>query len=196
MAMTERVTGRFAAAVESDMRAWLERAVIGLNLCPFAKAVHVRGQIHYAVSPARTPRALARDLVRELEDLVALDPQVRDTTLLMAPDCLLDFLDFNDFLAQADRAVVDLGLDGVIQIASFHPDFQFANTSADDIGNYTNRAPYPTLHLLRELSVERAVQALPQAESIFERNIQTMEKLGRAGWADLGTRRSVPLPEP
>ena len=191
--MIESHPNPFDAAVTSAMRAWLERAVIGLNLCPFAKAVHVRGQIHYAVSRAQTTAALAEELTRELQTLVTLDPDVRDTTLLMAPHCLGEFMEFNDFLGRADQILIDLQLDGVIQIASFHPDFQFSNTVADDISNYTNRAPYPTLHLLREASVDRAVAAFPQAESIFERNIQTMEELGHAGWAELGLGRASPL---
>lgn len=181
-------------AVIAATRVWLVRAVIGLNLCPFAKAVHARGQIHYAVSPATTAPVLLEALVQELQDLVALDPATRDTTLLMAPDCLAGFMDFNDFLATADRALHRLALDGVIQIASFHPDFQFANTSANDITNFTNRAPYPTLHLLRESSVDRAVAAFAQAESIFERNMQTLRELGPAGWAALGLQRTAASP--
>lgn len=169
-----------------DTRRWLERAVIGLNLCPFAKSVHVKGQIHYAVSHARTPAALLQDLTRELIALLAMDASVRDTTLLIAPECLADFLDFNDFLADADQALIDLELDGVLQIASLHPKYQFAGTREDDITNFTNRSPYPTLHLLREDSIDRAVQAFPEAESIFEKNIQTMERLGPEGWAALG----------
>ena len=172
-----------------ETRVWLERAVIGLNLCPFAKSVHVKGQIHYAVSRAPTAAEFLQDLVHELKALVAMDASTRDTTLLIATDCLADFLDFNDFLAQADRALRDLGLDGVLQIASLHPDFQFAGTTADDITNFTNRSPYPTLHLLREDSIDRAVQAFPEAETIFERNMQTMERLGTAGWAALGVGR-------
>ncbi len=194
--MLESGVDPFEGAVEDNTRAWLERAVIGLNLCPFAKAVHARGQIHYAVSRARTCTTLARDLTHELRALVALDPNVRDTTLLMAPECLAEFLEFNDFLKQANRILAELELDGVIQIASFHPDFQFADRVANEIANYTNRAPYPTLHLLREASVNRAVDAFPQAESIFERNILTMEKLGHAGWAALGLRRASPLSGP
>ena len=186
---------QFAAAVERDMREWMEHAVIGLNLCPFAKAVYIQGLVHYAVSRAQTPQELAEDLVGELQSLVALDADDRDTTLLMAPDCLTEFLEFNAFLGRADRALVKLKLDGVIQIAAFHPDFQFDNTSADDVANYTNRAPYPTLHLLREASVDRAVKAFPRAESIFERNILTMETLGHAGWNGLGLKRTAPLPE-
>ncbi len=168
--------------VIDDTRAWLERAVIGLNLCPFAKSVHVKGQVHYAVSLATTPDALFQDLVKELNDLVALDSKARDTTLLIAPHCLQDFLDFNDFLAEADQALVDLDLDGVLQIASLHPRYQFAGTADDDITNCTNRSPYPTLHLLREDSIDRAVAAFPNPESIFEVNMQTMERLGTVGW--------------
>ena len=183
-----------APLVEQDTRVWLERAVIGLNLCPFAKGVHVKGQIHYAVSRAQTPQALLQDLIFELKELVAIDPSARDTTLLIAPDCLADFLDFNDFLATADQALVDLELDGVLQIASLHPQFQFAGTTPDDITNFTNRSPYPTLHLLREDSIDRAVDAFPEAESIFERNMETMERLGSAGWAALAVGRTQGVP--
>lgn len=186
---------KFAAAVEHDMQVWMERAVIGLNLCPFAKAVHVRGQIHYAVSRARTSDQLAMDLAQQLRDLVALDPTVRDTTLLIAPDWLPEFLAFNDFLAHADRILHHLALEGTVQIASFHPDYQFADAPVDDISNYTNRAPYPTLHLLREASIDRAVQAFPDAESIFGRNLQTMQALGAAGWQALGIHRTAPAPD-
>lgn len=175
-----------------DTRAWVDRAVIGLNLCPFAKSVQVKGQVHYAVSQARTTQALLEDLVHELNQLVALDSIDRDTTLLIAPGCLDDFLYFNDFLVLADRSLVDLDLDGVIQIASLHPDYQFAGTRADDITNYTNRSPYPTLHLLREDSIDRAVAAFPEAESIFERNMATMERLGPEGWAALNVGRTGP----
>ena len=180
--------------VIDDTRRWLERAVIGLNLCPFAKSVHVKGQIHYAVSPARTSAEFLQDLLVELKALIALDASVRDTTLLIAPECLADFLDFNDFLAEADQALVDLELDGVLQIANLHPDYQFAGTRADDITNFTNRSPYPTLHLLREESIDRAVDAFPEAETIFERNMETMERIGTQGWADLDVGRSSGCP--
>lgn len=176
----------FHSVVQQDMRRWLERAVIGLNLCPFAKAVHVKGQIHYAVSAASDPQALLDDLEFELKALVAHDPQARDTTLLIAPNGLQQFADFNDFLGLADAALVWLELDGIVQIASFHPHYQFAGTEAHDITNFTNRAPYPTLHLLREDSVDRAVAAFPEAGLIYEANMQTLEKLGRAGWDALG----------
>ena len=177
-----------------DTRRWLERAVIGLNLCPFAKAVHAKGQIHFAVSQATQAPELLDDLKKELNSLLALDAITRDTTLLIAPQCLREFLDFNDFLAQADDVLAELELEGVIQIASFHPQFQFAGTQADDITNFTNRAPYPTLHLLREASVDRAVAAFPQAEDIFEKNMQTLTQLGLEGWAalDVGPRGKMP----
>lgn len=170
---------------EADTRRWLERAVIGLNLCPFAKAVHVKAQIHYAVYEPADEAHLIDALLREARDLAALDAAERDTTLLIAPNTLADFLDFNDFTARAERQLARAGFDGVFQLASFHPQFQFAGTEADDIGNATNRAPYPTLHLLREDSVDRAVDAFPDAEAIFERNIDTLEALGPDGWAAL-----------
>lgn len=180
--------------VVKDTVAWLERAVIGLNLCPFAKSVHVKGQIHYAVSQATDAAGLLEDLKFELKQLVVLDAKARDTTLLIAPCCLNDFLDFNDFLAVADRALAKLRLDGVLQIASLHPQYQFADTAADDVTNFTNRSPYPTLHLLREDSIDRAVAAFPNAESIFEANMQTMEQLGAQGWTELkvGCTRANP----
>jgi len=171
--------------VVQDTVAWLERAVIGLNLCPFAKSVHVKGQVHYAVSQATDAADLLEDLKFELKKLVALDAKARDTTLLIAPHCLHDFLDFNDFLAKANRALAKLRLDGVLQIASLHPQYQFADAAAEDVTNFTNRAPYPTLHLLREDSIDRAVAAFPNAEAIFEVNMQTMQQLGRDGWSAL-----------
>ena len=170
------------ATVVAAMRQWIEKAVIGLNLCPFAKAVYVKNQVRYVVSRAPHLDGLLEDLDRELDFLAAADPEAVDTTLLIHPTLLADFLDFNDFLQLAEAAVDEHGLGGVIQIASFHPAFQFKGTEHDDIGNYTNRAPFPTLHLLREASIERAVAAFPKAETIYERNIKTLEKLGRAGW--------------
>ena len=164
---------------------WLERAVIGLNLCPFAKAVHVKGQIRYAVCLADTKEALLTALISELRTLANADANLTETTLLIHPNVLADFFDYNDFLDVADATIAELGLRGKIQIASFHPHYQFAGTEIDDIGNYTNRSPYPTLHLLREASVTRALAAFPEAEEIFEKNIATMTKLGRAGWDKL-----------
>jgi hypothetical protein len=171
--------------VIQDTRRWVQRAVIGLNLCPFAKSVEVKGQVRYAISHATGAKPLLADLKRELLALVATDPAVLDTTLLIVPDGFAEFLEFNDVLERADKLLVDLDLDGVLQIASLHPFYQFADTEADDITNHTNRAPYPTLHLLREDSVDRAVAAFPQAEAIFETNMQTMCTLGPDGWAKL-----------
>jgi hypothetical protein len=190
--MNSKPTTDLNDMVLKDMQNWLERAVIGLNLCPFAKGVHVKGQIHYVVSLATEPQSLLQDLRRELRGLELSHPSTHDTTLLMAPMCLQDFLDFNDFLGQADQALTELDLDSVIQIASFHPQFQFAGTRPDDISNFTNRAPYPTLHLLREESIERAIEAYPQAEAIYGKNMETLKKLGQSGWAALGVDRSDP----
>ncbi len=171
--------------VIATTRTWLERAVIGLNLCPFAKAVHVKEQIRYVVSAATTPEELLADLVRELEVLAEASAEKIDTTLLIHPQVLGDFLDYNDFLDLADGALEELQLDGILQIASFHPDYQFDGTEPDDIENFSNRAPYPTLHLLREDSIEQAVAAFPDAADIYERNIETLKKLGVAGWKKL-----------
>jgi hypothetical protein len=179
-------------SVEQDTRRWLERAVIGLNLCPFAKAVHTKGQIHYAVTAATETEALLAALAEELEALAECDPEQRSTTLLVAPFVFPDFLDFNDCLELADQLLVDMKLDGILQIASFHPRFQFAGTLPDDITNATNRAPYPTLHLLRESSIDAAVAAFPEAESIYLKNIATLEALGPAGYAALEVGPTLP----
>ena len=165
------------AQVLEATRLWLEKAVIGLNLCPFAKAVYVKNQVRLVVSKARHADDLLEELDRELDLLVASPAEEIDTTLLIHPSLFEDFLDFNDFLEVAE---------GVVQLASFHPRFQFDGSEPDDISNYTNRAPFAIIHLLREASVERAVEAFPEAEGIFETNIATLEKLGLAGWKALG----------
>ncbi|MDZ7651066.1 MAG: DUF1415 domain-containing protein [Burkholderiaceae bacterium] len=183
-----------ADPVIAATRAWLEKAVIGLNLCPFAKAVHVSGRIRWRVSAATTADGLLADLGDELRLLVAADPEVVDTTLLIHPYVLGDFLDYNDFLDVADAALDALGLAEVLQVASFHPQYQFADTAPDDISNYTNRSPYPMLHLLRHASVDRAVAAFPDASAIFDVNIETMRRLGREGWRKL-MGGDAPLPD-
>ena len=165
---------------------WLEAAVIGLNLCPFAKVVYVKNQVRLVVSKARHADDLLDELDRELDLLVATPASEIDTTLLIHPTLFDDFLDFNDFLEIAEGVVEEHGLEGVIQLASFHPKFQFDGTEVDDISNYTNRAPFAILNLLREDSVDRAVEAFPQADAIFDTNIATLEKLGLAGWKSLG----------
>ncbi len=170
-------------------RHWLETAVIGLNLCPFAKAVHGKERIRWVLSPATDTEALLQDLLRELQFLSEADPDQVDTTLLVHPGVLGDFMDYNDFLDIADAALAELDLEGVLQIASFHPDYQFAGTEPDDIENCTNRSPYPTLHLLREASIDAAVAAFPQAEAIFERNQETLRQLGWEGWHTAVSKR-------
>lgn len=164
---------------------WLQRAVIGLNLCPFAKAVQVKDQIRYVLSKATTPDALLTELASELLWLHEADPDVVDTTLLIHPQALTDFYDYNDFLDQVDAAIDALGLEGEIQVASFHPDYQFAGSDFDDVANCTNRSPYPTLHLLREESIDRAVEAFPDPDEIVDRNIATLENLGIEGYERL-----------
>ncbi|AWI53742.1 DUF1415 domain-containing protein [Aquabacterium olei] len=181
-----------AAAVTAATRNWLEKAVIGLNLCPFAKAVHVKQQIRYVVSTATTPEALAEELMAELALLRDADPEAVETTLLIHPQVLGDFLDFNDFLDVADAIVEEMELDGELQVASFHPDYQFADSEPDDIENFSNRAPYPTLHLLRESSIAQAVAAFPDAADIYETNIATLQRLGHAGWRQLWLAEAAP----
>jgi hypothetical protein len=172
-------------AIIAATRRWLEKAVIGLNLCPFAKSVYVKEQVRYVVSNATTPEQLLEALMDELQNLSDADPEKIDTTLLIHPFVLTDFQDYNEFLDVADAAVEDMELVGELQVASFHPQYQFADTEPDDISNYTNRAPYPILHLLREDSVARAVEAFPEAAEIFDRNIETLEQLGHEGWEKL-----------
>lgn len=166
-------------------RHWLEQVVIGLNLCPFARGVHLKRQIRWVESRALDAESLLADLVHELQFLAAADPEAVDTTLLVHPYVLNRFPDYNDFLDIADAAVEELGLAGVLQVASFHPDYQFAGTDPGDAGNLSNRAPFPTLHLLREASIERAVAAFPDAATIYERNIQTLRRLGVDRWRAL-----------
>lgn len=175
----------------ADTRRWLERAVIGLNLCPFAKAVLVRGQVHFALASAGDAAGALVDFGRECDDLVARDAQERDTTLLVIPSGLDDFLSFNDLVQRAERLVRKKGLEGVLQVASFHPQFVFAGAEEDDITNCTNRSPYPVLHLLREASIDRAVAAFPDAAAIYGANMETLRRLGQAGWDALGVGRSA-----
>lgn len=171
-----------------ETRAWVVHAVIGLNLCPFAKAPHGKDRIRYVVSEATTTEALLADLAGALAHLVSKDEADVETTLLIHPWVLGDFLAFNDFLATGDALIADADLEGVIQLASFHPRYQFAGTRADEPGNATNRSPYPTLHLLRERSVERAVAAFPDTDTIFAANIERLERLGPDGWSRLQQR--------
>ncbi len=174
-----------AATVIAETRDWIEKAVIGLNLCPFAKTVYVNDRIRYCVSEAQSEDALLADLSRELRALHGADPQTCETALLIHPRALTDFLEYNDFLGAAEATVEALGLTGELQIASFHPRYQFAGSGPDDIENYTNRSPYPMLHLLRESSVERAAAATPDVAAIPARNMETLRRLGFEGWRRL-----------
>ena len=178
-----------SATVTDHTRQWLEKAVIGLNLCPFAKAPHVKNLVRISVSQARHLDGFLEDLDRELQLLGDTPADELETTLLVHPTLFPDFDTFNQMLDIADAAVVDNGLEGIVQIAPFHPDFQFEGTDSDDISNYTNRSPYPTLHLIREDSIAKAAQAFPDASAIFERNIALLEKMGHEGWDKLDIPR-------
>ena len=178
-----------SATVTDHTRQWLEKAVIGLNLCPFAKAPHVKNLVRTSLSQARHLDGFLEDLDRELQLLGDTPADELETTLLVHPTLFPDFDTFNQMLDIADAAVVDNGLEGIVQIAPFHPDFQFEGTDSDDIGNYTNRSPYPTLHLIREDSIAKAAQAFPDASAIFERNIALLEKMGHEGWDKLDIPR-------
>ena len=182
-----------SATVTDHTRQWLEKAVIGLNLCPFAKAPHVKNLVRISVSQARHLDGFLEDLDRELQLLGDTPADELETTLLVHPTLFPDFDTFNQMLDIADAAVVDNGLEGIVQIAPFHPDFQFEGTNSDDIGNYTNRSPYPTLHLIREDSIAKAAQAFPDASAIFERNIALLEEMGHEGWDKLDIPR-CPFP--
>lgn len=174
-----------SAEILGATQRWLERAVIGLNLCPFAKGVFVKKQVRYALTVAATADQLLAELEHELALLASTAPDVLDTTLLIHPWAMTDFLDYHFFLGEVDALIRKLGHEGVFQVASLHPDYEFAGSAADDIANFTNRSPYPMLHLLRESSIDRAVAAFPEAAEIFERNIETMERLGHEGWRKL-----------
>jgi hypothetical protein len=178
------------AQIVEAVRHWLSRAVIGLNLCPFAKSVYVKDQVRYVVSPAMGAEDLLEELEGELRGLADADPAQTDTTLLIVPHALADFLTYNDFLYFAERLLRSLRLAGTLQIASFHPDYQFEGTEPDDIENYTNRAPYPILHLLREDSIARAAEAFPDAADIYERNQATMRRLGVDGYRQWMSEKS------
>ncbi len=167
-------------------RHWVDAAVIGLNLCPFAHAPRTGNRIRYCVSVARTPEALANDLATELRLLADTDAEAIETTLLIHPDVLGDFADYNDYLDVTEDVLERMDLVGELQVASFHPQYQFSGTDPEDMGNFTNRSPYPMLHLLREESIERAVEAHPDTDRIYLRNIEVLRALGREGWRRLG----------
>ncbi len=185
MTGSDRHADAMPADALSAMQRWLERAVIGLNLCPFAKAVHSKGQIRWVLSEATSPEALLLCLLQELQHLVHAPAHKTDTTLIVHPLVLQDFDDFNDFQGVVEALLADQGLEGVLQVASFHPQFRFAGTRVNALENNSNRAPYAALHLLREDSISRAVAAFPEPEAIFEKNIATLRKLGSEGYRKL-----------
>ena len=170
-----------ADRVIAATRNWVEKAVIGLRLCPFAASPYLHGLIRYRVSEQQSPEGLAEELAQELKLLAAADPLRCETSLLIHPHVLGDFVDYNQFLDQADAAVAALGLEGELQIASFHPAYQFAGSAPNDVENCSNRSPYPMLHLLRESSVRRATATFPGVHEIGTRNIATLRELGAAG---------------
>lgn len=177
-----------SSAVEialAESRAWVDLVVVGLNLCPFAKAARARGRTRFVCSEAIDPEALLEVFCAEARALLATPSAELETTLLIHPLVLNDFGDYNDFLDVADAALEALGAVGVLQVASFHPQYRFAGTAADDIGNATNRAPHPILQLLREASVDTAVASLADSGAIYEANMTTLHRLGPAGWAAL-----------
>ncbi len=163
-------------AIVLAVRRWVETFVVGMNLCPFAKRELVKNRVRFVTTAATTQEQLLMVLQAELE-LLNTDPSV-ETTLLIHAKVLQDFYDFNDFLSIADSLLVDMELEGIYQIASFHPDYQFGGTQPSDAENYTNRAPYPVLHLLREESLERVIADYPDVDDIPERNIKLMNDLG------------------
>jgi hypothetical protein len=167
------------ASVIEATRRWISSMVIGLNLCPFAQRVFVGEKIRYVVSDARDEATLRQDLAAEIQTLAAAPLETVETTLLIHPRVLGDFLEYNDFLDAAEGLLADLGLEGIVQIASFHPDYRFADTPADGVENYTNRSPYPMLHLLREESISRLEQDPEELLEIPERNMATLRALGR-----------------
>ena len=174
-----------SAVACAETLAWVDRAVIGLNLCPFARAVRAKLQLRCVVSDATDPQVLLQTFCEEALWLLDVDASQCETTLLVHPDVLNDFGEYNDFLDVAEAALESLDCEGVLQLASFHPDYQFAGTEPDDVTNATNRSPYPTLHLLREASIDRAVAAFPEAAEIYEANMLTLQTLGDVGWQTL-----------
>lgn len=160
----------------SATRNWVDTVVVGLNFCPFAKRELVKGRVRFTVCEATNEEELLQHLQQELQRLDN-EPDL-ETTLLIHPYALGDFMRYNEFLEQANSLLVVLDREGVYQVASFHPHYQFAGTGLDDAENYTNRSPYPMLHLLREASLEVAIDHYPNVDDIPDRNIELTQKLG------------------
>jgi uncharacterized protein len=181
-------------AVVEVTRRWISSVVIGLNLCPFARRVFQADLIRFIVSEATNEEKLLEELGVELQNLAEASIAQTETTLLIHPNAFGNFLDFNDFLAIGDRLIAALGLRGIIQIASFHPEYQFEGTQPDDVENFTNRSPYPMLHLLREESISKVVGEADEHLEIPRRNIELLKSLGRAKMLEMmnGILRECP----
>ncbi len=164
-------------AIVGSVRRWLDAVVVALDLCPFAHRELAGDRVRFAVTGATTETQLLTALRDELAFLSG-DPST-ETTLLIHPNVLDDFYDYNEFLADADALLVEMDWDGVYQVASFHPRYQFAGTQVDDAENYTNRSPYPMLHVIREASLERVIADFPDVDQIPGRNIRLMNRLGK-----------------
>jgi hypothetical protein len=165
-------------AIIASVRHWVESFVVGLNLCPFAGRELRQERIRFVVTSSTTEAELLASLQAELERLDT-DPAI-ETTLLIHPRVLQGFDDYNQFLETADDLLSAMEVDGIYQIASFHPHYQFAGTAVADVENYTNRSPYPLLHLLREQSLEQSIASYLDTEQIPLRNIELMKRLGIA----------------
>ncbi|WP_029407102.1 DUF1415 domain-containing protein [Thiomicrorhabdus sp. Milos-T2] len=164
-------------AILNDVNQWLDKVVIGLNLCPFASQPYKNQQIRFTISHCDSDACLLEDLQNELNLLAETKAESIETTLLIVPNMLQDFYDYNDFLEYVDALIEDNQWQGIFQVATFHPNYQFGGTEPEDTENLTNRAPYPILHLLREASLEKAIEHYPNPEEIPEQNIETVSNL-------------------
>ncbi|THF63219.1 DUF1415 domain-containing protein [Pseudothauera rhizosphaerae] len=166
------------AEIEQQTRRWLEDVVIGLNLCPFAHQPHQHGRIRITVTEAADEESLLEALQEEMSLLDAAEETEIETTLLVTPYMLDDFEQYNQFFDLVDVWLQEFGWEGDYQVASFHPDYRFADTDPDDPGNLTNRSPWPVFHLIRESSIDRALASHPDVDGIPARNIERVKALG------------------
>lgn len=160
----------------SQTRSWVETFVVGLNLCPFAKKELVNDRVRFVVTKADTEEGLLQALAHEMQLLA--DDDTIETTILIHPSVLQAFEDYNQFLSLTDALIAEMDFEGIFQVASFHPDYQFGGTMPEDAENYTNRSPYPMLHILREESLEGAISSHSAIDQIPLRNIALMNELG------------------
>ncbi len=161
-----------------ETRCWVERVVVGLNLCPFAASPMKGGRIRYVACPASDPDGIYRALLQEMETLIGLPEPEAETSLFVVPEGLNDFDAYLDLFETAEAAVSEAGLEGILQLASFHPDYCFEGAGTDDPANYTNRSPHPMFHLIREEPLARALAQYPDPEGIPQRNVERLRALG------------------